>query len=139
LAGCVHSSVNKPGANGRVSYNTLTHSRLYCRDREKNRSRINRSMVTGAIYSNSSHFFLSRQVKFTPTVNIRQRILDTAPQTEEGRGFAAPPQETYPEPDLIPSGLRLQICLARPLPARRPQSLTETTPSSALHAHASAK
>ena len=35
LAGCVHSSVNKPGANGRVSYNTLTHSTLYCRDREK--------------------------------------------------------------------------------------------------------
>jgi len=35
LAGCVHSSVNKPGANGRVSYNTLTHSRLYCTDREK--------------------------------------------------------------------------------------------------------
>ena len=35
LAGCVHSSVNKPGANGRVSYNRLTHSRLYCRDREK--------------------------------------------------------------------------------------------------------
>jgi len=31
----VHSSVNKPGANARVSYNTLTHSRLYCRDREK--------------------------------------------------------------------------------------------------------
>ena len=31
----VHSSVNKPGANGRVSYNTLTHSRLYCTDREK--------------------------------------------------------------------------------------------------------
>jgi len=31
----VHSSVNKPGANGRVGYNTLTHSRLYCRDREK--------------------------------------------------------------------------------------------------------
>jgi len=27
--------VNKPGTNGRVSYNTLTHSRLYCRDREK--------------------------------------------------------------------------------------------------------
>ena len=27
--------MNKPGANGRVSYNTLTHSRLYCRDREK--------------------------------------------------------------------------------------------------------
>jgi len=35
LAGCVHSSVNKPGANGRVSYNTLTHSRLYCREGEK--------------------------------------------------------------------------------------------------------
>ena len=35
LAGCVHSSVNKPGANGRVSYDSLTHSRLYCRDREK--------------------------------------------------------------------------------------------------------
>ena len=35
LAGCVHSSVNKPGANGRVSYDTLTHFRLYCRDREK--------------------------------------------------------------------------------------------------------
>jgi len=31
----VHSSVNKPGANARVGYNTLTHSRLYCRDREK--------------------------------------------------------------------------------------------------------
>jgi len=36
LAGSVHSSVNKPGANGRVSYNSLTHSRLYCRDRVKN-------------------------------------------------------------------------------------------------------
>ena len=35
LAGCVHSSVNKPCANGRVSYDSLTHSRLYCRDREK--------------------------------------------------------------------------------------------------------
>jgi len=35
LAGCVHSSVNKPGANERVSYNSLTHCRLYCRDREK--------------------------------------------------------------------------------------------------------
>jgi len=27
--------VNKSGANGRVSYDTLTHSRLYSRDREK--------------------------------------------------------------------------------------------------------
>jgi len=36
LAGCVHSSVNKSGANGRVSYDSLTHCRLYCRDREKN-------------------------------------------------------------------------------------------------------
>ena len=35
LAGCVHSSVNKPDANGRVSYDSLIHSRLYCRDREK--------------------------------------------------------------------------------------------------------
>ena len=37
LAGCVQSSVNKPGANGRVrvSYDSLTHSRLCCRDREK--------------------------------------------------------------------------------------------------------
>jgi len=35
LTGYVHSSVNKPGANGRVSYDSLTHSRLYCRDREK--------------------------------------------------------------------------------------------------------
>ena len=35
LTGCVHSSVNKPGANGRVSYDSLTHSRLRCRDREK--------------------------------------------------------------------------------------------------------
>jgi len=35
LAGCVLSSVNKPGANGGVSYDSLTHSRLYCRDREK--------------------------------------------------------------------------------------------------------
>jgi len=25
LAGCVHSSVNKPGANGRVSYSKLQH------------------------------------------------------------------------------------------------------------------
>ena len=30
LDGCVHSSVN-----GRVSYDSLTHSRLYCKDREK--------------------------------------------------------------------------------------------------------
>ena len=29
LAGCVHSSVNKPGTNGRVSYDSSTHSRLY--------------------------------------------------------------------------------------------------------------
>jgi len=29
LAGCVHSSVNKSGANGSVSYDSLTHSRLY--------------------------------------------------------------------------------------------------------------
>ena len=35
LAGCVQSNVNKPGANGRVSYDSLTHSRLCCRDREK--------------------------------------------------------------------------------------------------------
>jgi len=35
LAGCVHSSVNKPGANGRVGYDSSTHSRLYCGDREK--------------------------------------------------------------------------------------------------------
>jgi len=35
LAGCVHSSVNKPGTNGRVGYESLTHCRLYCRDREK--------------------------------------------------------------------------------------------------------
>jgi len=35
LDGCVHSSVNKPGENGRVSYDSLTHSRLYCRDWEK--------------------------------------------------------------------------------------------------------
>jgi len=35
LAGCVHSSVNQPDANGRVSYDSLTHSKLYCRDREK--------------------------------------------------------------------------------------------------------
>jgi len=27
--------VNKPGANGRVSYNTLSHSSHYSRDREK--------------------------------------------------------------------------------------------------------
>ena len=31
-AGCIHSSVNKPGANGRVSYDSLTHCRLYCSD-----------------------------------------------------------------------------------------------------------
>jgi len=37
LAGFVHSSVNKPGANGRVSYDSLTHSRLYCRDGRKGR------------------------------------------------------------------------------------------------------
>ena len=35
LAGCVHSGVDNPGANGRVSYDSLTHSRLYCIDREK--------------------------------------------------------------------------------------------------------
>ena len=35
LHGCVHSNVNKPGVNGRVSYDSLTHSRLCCRDREK--------------------------------------------------------------------------------------------------------
>jgi len=35
LAGCVHSNVNKPGANERVSYDSLTHCRLYCRDGEK--------------------------------------------------------------------------------------------------------
>jgi len=34
-AGCVHSSVNKPGANGRVSYDSLAYYKLYCRDREK--------------------------------------------------------------------------------------------------------
>jgi len=37
MAGCVHSSVNTEQAT-RVSYNTLTHSILYCRlyrDREK--------------------------------------------------------------------------------------------------------
>jgi len=35
LAGYVYLSVNKPGANGRVGYDSLTHSGLYCRDREK--------------------------------------------------------------------------------------------------------
>jgi len=35
LAGCVHSSVNKPSANGRVSCDSLTHPRLYCRNREQ--------------------------------------------------------------------------------------------------------
>jgi len=35
LTGCVHSSVNEPGTNRRVSYDSLTHSRLYCRNREK--------------------------------------------------------------------------------------------------------
>jgi len=35
MAGCVHSSVNKPGANGTLGYETLTHSCLYSRDREK--------------------------------------------------------------------------------------------------------
>jgi len=35
LAGCVHSSMSNPGANGRVSYDSLTHSRLCCRDSEK--------------------------------------------------------------------------------------------------------
>ena len=35
LAGRVHSGVNKPHANGRVSYDSLTHSRLYRRDGEK--------------------------------------------------------------------------------------------------------
>jgi len=38
LAECVHSSVNKPGANGRVSYDSLTHSRFYCRDMRKSSS-----------------------------------------------------------------------------------------------------
>ena len=33
--------LNKPCANGRVSYDSLTHSRNYCRDREKSKSRIN--------------------------------------------------------------------------------------------------
>ena len=35
LAECVHSSENKPGVNGRVSYDSLTQSRLCCRDRDK--------------------------------------------------------------------------------------------------------
>ena len=35
LAGCVHSSVNKPGANWIVSYDSLTHYRFYCRYKEK--------------------------------------------------------------------------------------------------------
>jgi len=40
VARCVHSSVNKPGADARVGLGseTLTHSRLYSIDREKNRS-----------------------------------------------------------------------------------------------------
>jgi len=29
LSRCVHSSVNKTGGNGRVSYDSFTHSRLY--------------------------------------------------------------------------------------------------------------
>ena len=33
--------MNKPGANGRVSYDSLTHSRLQCRDGRKRRSLIN--------------------------------------------------------------------------------------------------
>ena len=35
LAGCVHLSVKELAANGRVSYKSLYHCRLYCRDREK--------------------------------------------------------------------------------------------------------
>jgi len=35
VAGCVQSSVNKPGANATVGYETLTHSRLSSRDRDK--------------------------------------------------------------------------------------------------------
>jgi len=31
LAGCVHSSMNKPGANGGVGYESLAHCRLYCK------------------------------------------------------------------------------------------------------------
>jgi len=33
--GHTQTQTNKPGANGRVSYDSLTHFRLYCRDREK--------------------------------------------------------------------------------------------------------
>jgi len=31
----VHSSVNEPGMNATVGYETFTHCRLYCGDREK--------------------------------------------------------------------------------------------------------
>ena len=34
LTNLIHT-VNKPGANGRVSYDALTHSRLYCRYMEQ--------------------------------------------------------------------------------------------------------
>ena len=45
LAGCVHSSVNKPDANCGVSCDWLTHSRLYCRDREKKKVMIKASKL----------------------------------------------------------------------------------------------
>ena len=35
VARCVHSSVNKPGVKRNSGYETFTHCRLYCGDREK--------------------------------------------------------------------------------------------------------
>jgi len=35
VARCVHSSVIKLGVNATVGYETFTHCRLYCGDREK--------------------------------------------------------------------------------------------------------
>jgi len=46
LAGSVHSSVNNPGANGRVSYGSLTHPRLCWREGEKVGHELSRPMVS---------------------------------------------------------------------------------------------
>jgi len=65
LAGCVHSSVNKPGTNGRVSYESLTHCRLYCRDGEKSRSWINDNKCTAGWISDRISVYGAHSIRAT--------------------------------------------------------------------------
>ena len=98
LARCVHSSVNKPGANARVCYNTLTHSRPYCRDRES------RSWIKDCFYAFYKLGNAPKSVSAGALPRTPLRKLTALPQTPSwwGGGSPRPPQE--PHPLLGPSG-----------------------------------